>query len=151
MNKNIYIYFLIFTILLCIDQYTKWLFVQGENFNIGCISFYLVYNKGIAFSMFEFLGEYLKYIQMSILIFLVFYVWKNEAIKMYFKLPIAFIFAGGVGNVIDRFHMVGVVDFIAWQCYFDFAVFNMADIFINLGILFSIIILFRNKGLLDKI
>jgi signal peptidase II len=151
MDKKKYIYFLFFFILLLIDQYTKWLFVQGLTFNIGCISFYLVYNTGIAFSMFEFLGEYLKYIQMFILIFLAIYIWKNEALKIYFKLPIVFIFAGGIGNIIDRFHMIGVVDFIAWKCYFDFAIFNMADIFINMGIFFAIIIILRNKNLLNKI
>ena len=151
MAKKNYIYLSVFIILILIDQYTKWLFVQGLTFDIGCISFYLVYNTGIAFSMFESLGEYLKYIQMSVLIFLAIYVWKNEALKIYFKLPLVFIFAGGVGNIVDRFHRVGVVDFVAWRCYFDFAVFNMADIFINMGIFFAIIIILRNKGLLDKI
>lgn len=151
MNKTIPMYVSIFTILLFIDQYTKWLFVQGANFNIGCIAFYLVYNKGIAFSMLSSLGEYVKYMQLCILILLALYVWKNEALKVYFKLPLVFIFAGGIGNIIDRFHMIGVVDFIAWQCYFNFAVFNMADVFINMGIFFAIIIIFRNKSLLEKI
>lgn len=49
-----------------IDQNIKTLFVDGFRYYTECIDFILVYNKGVAFSMFAFLQEWLKYIQIVI-------------------------------------------------------------------------------------
>jgi len=148
-NKSFLFY--IFIGLILIDQYIKLLFVNGLTFQTTCINFYLVYNKGIAFSMLTFLGEYLKYIQIVVITGMAIYFIKNKTILAHFPIPAMLIMSGGVSNVIDRFHRIGVVDFVAWNCYFDFAVFNTADIFINLGLLIAIITIIRNKELLNKI
>ncbi len=60
-----------------------------------------------------------------------------------YPLAIGLILGGAIGNLYDRFIREGVVDYVAWHCGFDFAVFNFADVMIDIGvasiIIFSII------------
>ncbi len=116
-----------------IDQGLKDLFEAGYNWQSKCISLELHYNKGVAFSMFAFLGEYLKWIQMA-LVALLAYLAIQEGWLHKYPLSVGFIAGGAVGNIYDRFTKEGVVDFVYWHCGFDFAVFNFADVMIDLGI-----------------
>ena len=50
------------------------------------------------------------------------------------------ILGAGASNVLDRFIHGGVVDYVFWHKWFNFAVFNFADVMINLGV---VIILLR--------
>ena len=84
--------------------------------------------------MFAFLGEYLKYIQIALLVGLAIYFYFEKVTIRDNYIAIAFIAGGGIGNVIDRFLHEGVVDYIYWRCGFDFAIFNLADVFINFGL-----------------
>ena len=60
-------------------------------------------------------------------------------------LPFALLFGGGVSNLIDRFIREGVVDYVFWHKYFEFAVFNFADIMINLAVFIMLIQIFIHK------
>jgi signal peptidase II len=82
--------------------------------------------------MFEFLQEYLKWIQITILVGIVIYVIKFENRNLLF--PTALIVGPGISNIADRFTHGGVVDYFYWHCGFDFAIFNFADVVINLGV-----------------
>jgi signal peptidase II len=132
-KKKIIIFLTIFIFALIIDQYSKTLFVNGFIKYFDCMSFSIVYNKGIAFSMFAFLEEKVKYIQISMLIGLFIYLVYEKLLLKQNYISWSLILAGGVGNIIDRFHYIGVVDFIHFHCGFNFAIFNFADIFINIG------------------
>jgi signal peptidase II len=124
-----------FFIVLAIDQAIKYLFLNGGfEWHSKCISLTLAINKGVAFSMFSFLGNYLKYIQLFLIIGLVFYFVKEKIIK---KHPIVsgILFAGAISNLFDRFIIGGVVDYVYWHCGFNFAIFNFADTMIDLSIL----------------
>lgn len=44
------------------------------------------------------------------------------------------IFGGGVSNLVDRFIRGGVVDYVFWHKWFEFAIFNFADVMINLAV-----------------
>ncbi len=74
---------------------------------------------------------------------LLFYIAKTYS----FKLPLILIIAGGIGNLIDRLHLNCVTDFISITLPFNlpllgntFPTFNLADVFITIGI---IIFLYR--------
>ena len=140
-----FIFFALFIILFLIDRLVKDIFVNGYEWHSECISLILAYNKGVAFSLFEFLGEYLKYIQVSIfgaiILYLVIY---KDVFKKYF-LPLSFLFAGGISNIYDRFIYEGVVDYVYWHCWFDFAIFNLADVFIDIAIILIIYIQFSSQ------
>lgn len=97
-----------------------------------CIDLELHFNKGVAFSMFSFLGPYMKWIQGGLVVFLFFIILKENYLKRY-ALPAGLLMGGALGNIYDRFHHIGVVDYVAWHCGFNFAVFNYADVMIDLA------------------
>lgn len=134
MQQKLYFGLIIFSILFFIDQYIKILFVNGFSADGECISLVLAYNKGVAFSLFAFLGDNLKYIQIAMMSLLLLYLVFNKNVFSDYHIPFAILFAGAISNIYDRFFHEGVVDYIYWHCGFDFAIFNLADILINISI-----------------
>jgi signal peptidase II len=147
MLKTYLPYFLLFIFLLYIDQYIKSLFVSGYRLDGSCISLILTYNKGVAFSMFSFLAQYLKFIQIAILLSGLVYLYINKEIFQIYILPIVLLFAGGISNIYDRFIHIGVVDYIYWHCGFDFAIFNFADVIIDLSIVIILFISYKKESI----
>jgi signal peptidase II len=107
----------------------------------SCIDLELHYNKGVAFSMLEFLGEYLKWIQLVLVFGIIGFVYYEGYLKQY-AFPIGLIVGGAIGNLHDRFVYEGVVDYVAWHCGFNFAVFNYADVMIDLGVAIVLLLSF---------
>lgn len=145
MLKKLLITLLLFVSLFIIDQYIKFLFVDGYEHRGECISFILVYNYGVAFSMFAFLEGNLKYIQIAIMLGGILYLLFNKEIFKIYYFPSALILAGGVSNIYDRFIHGGVVDYVYWHCGFDFAVFNFADVIIDIGVVLILIINYKES------
>jgi len=137
--KKLTIVLIVVSVLFFIDQYIKMIFVNGFEFSGECISLVLVYNKGVAFSMFSSLAEYLKYIQLSILFAILLYLLSNPNIFGSYYIAISLIFSGGLSNIYDRFIHEGVVDYVYWHCGFDFAVFNLADVLIDIAIVLIVV------------
>jgi signal peptidase II len=67
-----------------------------------------------------------------------FYVIKEGYLRRY-AFPVGLLIGGAIGNVYDRFVYDGVVDYIAWHCGFEFAVFNYADIAIDVAVAWLLI------------
>ena len=124
-----------------IDQNIKSLFVEGYYRAGECIDLELHYNKGVAFSMLSFIGPYLKWIQSLLVVGILFYVLKEGYLKRY-AFPVGLLIGGALGNVYDRFVHEGVVDYIAWHCGFNFAVFNYADVAIDIAVAWIIIMVY---------
>jgi len=124
-----------------IDQNIKVLFVEGYYRAGECIDLELHYNKGVAFSMFAFIGPYLKWIQSLLIIGIMYFVLKEGYLKRY-AFPVGLLIGGALGNVYDRFVHEGVVDYIAWHCGFDFAVFNYADVAIDLAVAWILVLVY---------
>jgi len=127
--------------IFMIDQAIKDLFVAGYYRAGECIDLTLHYNKGVAFSMFAFIGPYLKWIQALMVAAILFYVLKEGYLKRY-AFPVGLLIGGALGNVYDRFMHEGVVDYVAWHCGFDFAVFNFADVAIDLAVAWILIMVY---------
>ena len=139
--------FFFFSVFLA-DQLIKMLFLNGFEFKSKCISLILAINKGVAFSMFSFLGENLKYIQVAIIAGLFVYFVKEKVIAKHPVLS-GILFGAALSNLFDRFTRGGVVDYVYWHCGFDFAIFNFADVMIDLSILGFLYFYFFKKN--DKI
>ncbi|MCK5111507.1 MAG: lipoprotein signal peptidase [Arcobacteraceae bacterium] len=140
MLRKLFIFSSIFIVLFIIDQYIKFIFVEGWVKHWDCISLVLAYNYGVAFSMFEFLQEYLKYIQIVLMLSgLIYLAFNKDVFKIYY-LPVALLLAGGVSNIYDRFIHGGVVDYVYWHCGFDFAIFNLADVLIDIAVVWIVIL-----------
>jgi len=145
MAKSYKIFFIAFVIVLIIDQIIKAIFLNGFDANGSCISLNLTFNKGVAFSMFAFLGENLKFVQVALIGGVLGYIfWQNEILKEY-ALALGLILGGGVSNLLDRFMHGGVVDYVYWHCGFDFAIFNFADVMIDLGVVIILFMSFRKR------
>jgi len=115
-----------------VDQNIKQLFLDGFRCYTECIDLILVFNKGVAFSMLAFLKEWLKWIQLALLIAAVGYtLYLNNRI---YSVPVGILVGAGFSNVFDRFIHGGVVDMVYWHCGFEFAVFNFADVMIDLAV-----------------
>ena len=135
------IFFLVVLGIFIIDQNIKTIFVEGYYRAGECIDLELDYNKGVAFSMFAFLGPYLKWIQVALIAVILFVIYKEGYLKRY-AFPAGLLVGGALGNVYDRFIHGGVVDYVAWHCAFDFAVFNFADVAIDVAVVMILIMVY---------
>ncbi|AFL67425.1 signal peptidase II [Sulfurospirillum barnesii] len=120
--------------IFVIDQFIKTIFLEGFRWQGDFFSLILTYNKGVAFSMFSFLDEYLKYIQLLLMGGLGMYLLFQKEIVAKFALSIGLIAGAALSNIYDRFIHGGVVDYFFWHYGFEFAVFNFADVMIDLGV-----------------
>ena len=121
-------------IVFCIDQYIKGIFLDGFRWYSEVFSLILTYNKGVAFSMFSFLEGHLKYIQLALIGGLFLYLLIEKKVFSDFSMPIGLIGGAALSNVYDRFVHEGVVDYFFWHYLFEFAIFNFADVIIDLGV-----------------
>jgi len=138
MTRGIVALFLALAGIFIIDQNIKALFLGGYRFYSDCIDLTLVYNKGVAFSMFAFLESWLKWLQLLLISGVLGYVlWLRKTCYM---LPAGILIGAGLSNVYDRFIHPGVVDYVYWHCGFDFAVFNFADVMIDVAVVWLLLL-----------
>jgi len=140
MMRNITVFLLVVLGTFIVDQSIKSWAMESVNgvehaliMKGSCINLELFYNRGVAFSMLAFLGENLKWVQLLLILGIVAYVFYEGYLKQY-AFAIGLIVGGAIGNLYDRFIHEGVVDYVAWHCGFNFAVFNYADVMIDLGV-----------------
>lgn len=148
-----YLLMTLFTLCaVALDQITKQLVLMNIPLHghvdvlPGIVGLTYVQNPGAAFSSFAGAQWLFAIIFVA---FAGFILWefsgKRMAFTNYERWLIITIFAGGIGNTIDRFRFGYVVDMIQTE-FMDFAVFNVADCFITCGcILLVIHLIFFNK------
>lgn len=120
---------------------------QGEVFGglPGIADFLYVRNTGAAFSVLSGNTILLAVISIVFLIAVVLYKIIRKPQHFMENLAVTLFFAGGLGNAIDRIQYKFVVDFIDIK-WFDFPVFNIADIAVVGGAIAAIIfVLFFDK------
>jgi len=100
--------------------------------------FHLTYvqNTGAAFSFFRGGAGWLRWLSLLVSLGLMIFAWREKLSKVE-QLAYGFILAGALGNGIDRFLFGYVVDFLDFRLI-NFPVFNIADMCINIGIIFLI-------------
>ncbi|MCX7773620.1 MAG: signal peptidase II [Clostridia bacterium] len=140
-------YWVLFIIaLIGLDQWTKWFIfthrIQFENLPVIKDFFYLTYleNRGAAFGILQNFRWGFILLTLVALVAMVWYFRKNK--NMVFRLALSFLFAGAVGNFIDRLFRGFVVDFFHFYPFgYDFAVFNVADVWVNIAVALLVIFL----------
>jgi len=63
-----------------------------------------------------------------------------------YPFAIGAVIGGAIGNLYDRFIREGVVDYVAWHCGFNFAIFNFADVMIDIGVALIILLSILNDN-----
>ncbi len=159
MNKFFkkFYWILIVFVIVGLDQITKYLIVSNlklyEEITIIPNFFTIthVHNEGIAFGMLSKFGLFSK-IAVILLTFVMivmatFLILKRLVTGALGIVCVSFIIGGGIGNLIDRVVLRYVIDFFAFTFWGkDFAIFNVADIFVTVGtILFIFYFLFLQK------
>lgn len=108
------------------------------------LTLYYVQNTGVAFSLFE--GQNIKFVLIAVAFALICYLyWRfRETASLWLRLGFALVLGGAIGNLFDRFTRSFVVDFIHFQIpgVFNFAVFNVADSAITVGVIVIAIFLY---------
>lgn len=135
-------FFLTILLVIVIDQLAKFLSTSltGKVVVIPkLLWFNFVSNTGAAFGIFPNSQYVLGLVNVIVAIFIVKYFLDKQTKSW---LPLAFIVGGAIGNAIDRFFLPGVIDFIdlGW-----WPVFNFADAFIVVGVVWLIFNEFRKK------
>lgn len=106
------------------------------------ISFQLVHNYGAAYGLFQHQKFLLLLVGFLVLIFGYLFRYKLAPTKIS-KLGLCFLYAGALGNFLNRLLLGYVVDFINITI---FPVFNIADVLIDLGVAFYVLDLFISKN-----
>ena len=147
-KKNILFINLIFILIIFfLDRASKIYVVEQfrENFNNTLykskfLNIHLIWNEGIAFGLMSF-DEKSFYHSLTIIIILVslFVLYLSYASKGLQRYALLSIFAGSLGNIYDRLFYNAVPDFIDFHVEdFHWFIFNIADIFITLGVIIMI-------------
>ena len=157
--KKLSIYFLIVIVVFSFDRISKILILniledkeQVDIYINTFLNFYLVWNKGIGFGLFSFdSSNAYNLITLIIFIingFIIYLVFIEKGVKVYFLL---IILGGSLGNFFDRLYYNAVPDFIDlnYKGYHWF-IFNVADIFITLGIICLIFAELLNYKISDE-
>ena len=154
MLKKKIIIFYIACVIFILDRLSKYFILElsnsMENFNIPITSFLnfnLVWNSGIAFGLFSF-NEQFYYNIITLIIIIITFVILFFAIKSngFEKIGFSMIFGGSLGNIFDRLYYTAVVDFIDLHINnIHWFIFNIADIFICLGVMMLIVLEFFNR------
>lgn len=128
-------------ILVAIDQLIKLFVINNIKDNSiiiikGFLKFWYCENEGVAFSIGD--GHVPVFIVVNIIIIVGLIIYYETNKKMYNQISKMFftmVIAGGTSNLLDRIFRGYVVDFIDVNDFIDFAIFNVADIFIVCGII----------------
>ena len=117
---------------------------QVDIYIFSFLKLYLIWNKGIAFGLFSFeqnsFYNFITFLIIIINLVILIMIIKSNDIKAYFLM---FILGGSLGNLFDRIYYSAVPDFIDFHINdFHWFIFNVADVFICLGVICLIIVEF---------
>lgn len=150
------IYIVLILILVGIDQLSKYLtdlnMLEGETIPMINNFLHITYvkNRGIAFGMFQGKLDIISIATIIAIVAIAYYLYKEKN-KLSFieKLGFIYILSGAVGNMLDRVFRGYVVDMVDFRGIWSY-VFNVADIWINIGVIFILLDQLILKGKREK-
>jgi signal peptidase II len=145
-RKNWLFWFAAFLGLL-FDRITKlWVvthFSLKETLSLWPEVFHFTYvvNRGAAFGWLQ--GQvWLRWVSLLVSLVLIYVGLTAPSLRRWDQLGYGFLLSGALGNGVDRFISGHVVDFLDFRLI-NFAIFNLADVFINVGLICLCISLFQ--------
>ncbi len=143
-TKKFFLYFLLLIIIFFIDRISKLYVINLANTTSSIdiqinnfLNIILIWNKGIGFGLFSFdnskVYNFITFLILAINLLIIYLIIKSDKIRSLFYV---IILGGSLGNLYDRFYYTAVPDFIDINYNgFHWFIFNIADIFISLGII----------------
>jgi|TARA_B110000305_G_scaffold158649_1_gene175455 signal peptidase II len=154
LKKNIISLTIVFIVFLS-DRVSKYIILKlsqplGElNISVtSFLNFHLIWNNGIAFGLFSFEQDfYYNLFTLLIITITSIVIWLSYKADGLEKISYLLIIGGSLGNIFDRILYSSVPDFIDISINnFHWFIFNVADIFISIGVVLLIILeLFKKK------
>ena len=154
-SKNLFINSSVILLTFLLDRVSKIYvinldkkFLGAEIFSSKYLNISLIWNEGIAFGFLSFRQDNLYNILTFLIILIIFLIFvmmlKSSGFKKY---ALLMILGGAFGNIFDRIIYKAVPDFIDFHVGdFHWFIFNVADIFITLGVVFMILLEFIDNG-----
>ena len=148
LNKEYKINLIIVSIIITLDQISKYYIILNyDNFlnrNILFFSINYIRNYGAAFNIFEGNRIFLSSISIFSSLILIYFIFFAKKLNTFDRYGLSLILSGSLGNGIDRIIKGYVIDFINLKL-FNFPIFNIADIAINIGCIILIFNYFKFK------
>ena len=153
LKKNITSLIIVFIVFLS-DRISKYIILKlsqplGElNISVtSFLNFHLIWNNGIAFGLFSFEQDfYYNLFTLLIITITSIIIWLSFKAEGLEKISYLMIIGGSLGNIFDRIFYSSVPDFIDISINnFHWFIFNVADIFITIGVILLIILEFFKK------
>jgi signal peptidase II len=154
--KKYFIYLLIITVLVTIEQQVKHFITVSINIYQKVVIiqdlFTITYtkNEGAAWGLFQGRMTFLIIITVISLVIFTFVLIKHGDFKNEKLLTISMILliSGSLGNFINRILLSYVIDYLDFLVFgYDFPVFNLADVFLTLGVSgYAISLIFKKEG-----
>ena len=154
-KNNIFLKLFIISIIFTLDRVSKTYIINlfnetqfDEIYLLSFINIYFIWNEGIAFGLLDFENDliynFITCLIVIISLIILYLAFNNKNYSGYF---FAIILGGSLGNLFDRIKYSAVPDFIDIHlANYHWFIFNVADIFISLGIICLIFVeLFFNK------
>ncbi|MEA4913261.1 MAG: signal peptidase II [Christensenella sp.] len=152
---------IIIIVILALDQISKYLiqlYLSPVGSSLPVINGFLqltnVHNTGAAWGMLE--GFRWLFIPMTLIVaaVLVYVIIRfHQKLTLFSRITLALLFAGAVGNFIDRALLSYVRDFLDITPWFSFPVFNVADSALSVGCVFLVIdaLFLKEKSLFERV
>ncbi len=146
-NKILLIRIFIFSLICFIIDFISKFLIEYNLSLLDTITvikgfFYITYTKNIggAWSILEGRQLILVFVSIIFLVYLVYYIIKEEHISKLLLSSYSLIIGGVFGNLVDRIFRGYVIDFLSFNIFgYYFPIFNIADIFIVVGFLLLIL------------
>ena len=149
LNKNFLINLLLVLSIFLLDRFSKIYVIYLDRrlndekiYSSKFLDIQLIWNEGVAFGLFSinetFFYNILTFVIILIILFVFYLLVRSNGFE---KFALLMIFCGAIGNLYDRIIYKAVPDFIDFHVgNFHWFIFNIADVFITLGV-FSMILL----------
>ena len=148
LNRENKINLIIVSIIVTLDQISKYFITLNYDYflnkNIFIFSINYARNYGAAFNIFEGNRVFLSLISIISSLILIYFIFFKGRLNFLDRYGLSLILAGSIGNGIDRIIKGYVIDFINLKL-FEFPIFNIADIAINIGCIILIFNYFKIK------
>ena len=149
LKKNFYFHIFIVFFVFILDRLSKIYVIylskinyNSEIFSSKFLNIQLIWNQGIAFGLFDFeKSNFYNFLTILILFIISIIIYMSIKANGSKKYALLMILGGALGNVFDRIFNKAVPDFIDFHVgNFHWFIFNVADIFISLGVIFMILL-----------
>ena len=143
--------FISILLLIALDQVVKWYVVKEiplggmRRFIPKVVSLTYLKNSGAAFSMLENQQWFFTIITLIAMGAAFVYLYRHIKGSLWLLLGLTLIISGGIGNFIDRVRQGFVVDMFHLD-FMNFAIFNVADIYLTVGVGLLLIYILREES-----